>query len=266
MQQDPYNVLGISQNSSESEIKKAYRKLALKHHPDKKGGDNDKFREISEAYQEILNPQSMMNEFPDFMDIFSQMFGGYQQTKQRAYAILNLTLKELYIGGKHKVNYKYKKIIGMKQQEQSLGPLKTIMVIPDEIDIESTEEITIPAGFNPENPFYVSTFPDFDLFVDINISKNDSIFKLKGNDLYTTIKLNLSESLLGFERTIELLDDRKLDLSSDRIIMSQEEKEITGEGLNSKGNLYIKFKIEYPKGSVIPEKYKDELKNILNSI
>jgi molecular chaperone DnaJ len=47
---DYYNILGVNKNASAAEIKKSYHKLAHKYHPDKKGGDSDKFKEITEAY------------------------------------------------------------------------------------------------------------------------------------------------------------------------------------------------------------------------
>ena len=52
MGKDYYKILGVSRNASEDEIKKAYRKLALKYHPDKNQdpGAEDKFKEIAEAY------------------------------------------------------------------------------------------------------------------------------------------------------------------------------------------------------------------------
>jgi len=53
---DYYQILGISRDSSQDEIKKAYRKLAHKHHPDK-GGDERKFKEINEAYQILSNAE-----------------------------------------------------------------------------------------------------------------------------------------------------------------------------------------------------------------
>ncbi len=53
---DYYETLGVSRNASQEEIKKAYRKLAHQHHPDK-GGDEKKFKEINEAYQTLGNPQ-----------------------------------------------------------------------------------------------------------------------------------------------------------------------------------------------------------------
>ena len=48
---DYYKILGIDRSASEGEIKKAYRRLAHQHHPDKSGGDEKKFKEINEAYQ-----------------------------------------------------------------------------------------------------------------------------------------------------------------------------------------------------------------------
>ncbi len=47
---DYYEVLGVTKGASEDEVKKAFRKAAVKHHPDREGGDEDKFKEANEAY------------------------------------------------------------------------------------------------------------------------------------------------------------------------------------------------------------------------
>ncbi|MDZ7798122.1 MAG: molecular chaperone DnaJ [Patescibacteria group bacterium] len=57
MSKDYYNILGVGKDADENEIKKAYRKLAHKYHPDKKGGDEAKFKEINQAYQVLSNKE-----------------------------------------------------------------------------------------------------------------------------------------------------------------------------------------------------------------
>ncbi len=66
---DYYQILGISRNASKDEIKKAYRKLAHKYHPDKSGGDEKKFKEINEAYQ-ILSDDKKKNQYDQYGRVF----------------------------------------------------------------------------------------------------------------------------------------------------------------------------------------------------
>ena len=62
---DYYESLGVSKNASDDEIKKAFRKLAVKHHPDKDGGDETKFKEINEAY-EVLKDKQKRQRYDQF--------------------------------------------------------------------------------------------------------------------------------------------------------------------------------------------------------
>lgn len=62
---DYYEVLGVSKSASDDEIKKAFRKLAVKHHPDKEGGDESKFKEASEAY-EVLKDKQKRQRYDQF--------------------------------------------------------------------------------------------------------------------------------------------------------------------------------------------------------
>ncbi len=113
---DYYGILGVSKGASEDEIKKAFRKLAHKYHPDKRGGDEQKFKEVSEAYS-VLSDKKKRAEYDaygrtftsgthgaeydfsgfqdfargfrsenadfDFGDVFNEFFGGRAQPRER---------------------------------------------------------------------------------------------------------------------------------------------------------------------------------------
>lgn len=71
---DYYNVLGVSKNASKEEIKKAFRKLAHKHHPDKSGGNDADFKKVNEAYQ-VLSDDKKRAEYDRYGKVFSDGAG-----------------------------------------------------------------------------------------------------------------------------------------------------------------------------------------------
>ena len=139
-QKDYYAILGVQKGASKEELKKAFRGLAHKYHPDKSGGDEAKFKEINEAYQVLSDdekrstydrygsgafdgsgPQggqgfggfdfSSFSQGFDMGDLFGDFFGGSQRSNERATRAqgehiqvdLNLTFKEAIFGGKREV-------------------------------------------------------------------------------------------------------------------------------------------------------------------
>ena len=122
---DHYTTLGVAKNAAPDELKKAYRKLASQHHPDK-GGDTAHFQKIQAAYETLSDPQKrqiydnpqpqgMPGGFhfnfnggpsggPGFPDIFAQMFKQHQhqarQPQQQIYrTTVWITLEQVYSGG-----------------------------------------------------------------------------------------------------------------------------------------------------------------------
>ena len=116
---DPYKVLGLNKSASPDEVKKAYRKLAHEHHPDKNAGSKEaeeKFKEISAAYEQIQNPQPEAPNFTaqgqDFTSMFNDLFGGFNhqhnqnQNKGQDYRInVNLSFKESCFGTDKEITF-----------------------------------------------------------------------------------------------------------------------------------------------------------------
>src|ERR1035437_1806720 len=75
MAKDYYEILGVDKKSSQDEVKKAFRKLAHKHHPDKQGGDAAKFKEASEAYS-VLSDDKKRADYDRFGRTASQQTAG----------------------------------------------------------------------------------------------------------------------------------------------------------------------------------------------
>ena len=101
-----YDTLGISSNASETQIKKAYHKLAKTHHPDKKNGDDTEFKKITKAYEILSDPEKRVNydRFGETMegsqqDFFADMFsgmsmgGGFPQQSRRKPKGADITVK-----------------------------------------------------------------------------------------------------------------------------------------------------------------------------
>ncbi len=120
MNQDYYKTLGLDKSASQDEIKKSYRKLSKKYHPDVNPQGEKMFKEVSEAYDTLSDPdkrKSYDNPQPNFgggdiNDIFNQFFGGRNRPRAKRRVKtpdkvleLNVTIKESFLGLEKELNY-----------------------------------------------------------------------------------------------------------------------------------------------------------------
>ena len=215
---DYYTTLGVNKNASQDEIKKAYKKLANKHHPDK-GGDQNKFKEISVAYDTIGDPQKRaeydhqqtfghtQHHFThDFNDIFGQHFGSnpffgdifgrrhHQVHKNRD---LNLQCQVSFVDsftGKQ---------LEAKYTLPSGKPQSVIINIP--AGVQHGDNIKY-SGLGDDS---ISHLQRGDLNVTILVEAHQK-FDRRGNDVYTTVEINAIEAMIGCRKQIKSVTDETM--------------------------------------------------------
>ena len=82
MTKDYYEILGVNKSASKDEIKKAFYKLAQKYHPDKKGGNEEKFKQVNEAYQ-VLSDDAKRSKYDQFGSGYENMGGSLRRRVRR---------------------------------------------------------------------------------------------------------------------------------------------------------------------------------------
>ena len=209
---DYYAALGVPKTATADDIKRAFRRLASQHHPDK-GGDTQKFQAIQQAYAtlgdeqkraEYDNPRPQFGGFSGFQgtpggvninDIFGQMFGQQfaqqHQHPRRSHVRMTLwiSLLDVATGGKRTV---------------SLGTQAGVSAV----------EIEIPLGINDgDNVQYEGIGPGgSDLVVQFKISP-DRVWQRDGLNLTQEVRIDIWNLILGGDLTIDTLNGKTLSTS-----------------------------------------------------
>jgi DnaJ-class molecular chaperone len=241
-----YQTLGVDRDATPDQVKRAYRKLASQHHPDK-GGDKNKFQEIEEAYRTLSDPQKRaMHDNPghggqhggfgnqgpfDFESIFN-IFGtrfqhpGHPRQRQQARMSLWITLRDVAHGGHKTIS------VGTPQGTQ-------------------TVEIDIPLGINDgDSVQYAGLGPGgMDLLITFRIHPDPQWSR---QDLNLSIELTVSvwDLITGGETTLRDLLGNTLSLTVPPRTQPGTVFRLRGRGLSSRngnsGDILVKLQARIP--------------------
>lgn len=274
---DYYQVLGVSKDAKTEDIKKAYRKLARKYHPDLNPNDQEakkKFQEINEANEVLSDPEKRKKydaygqewkhaeayekagrsgqqagaqggaDFSGFggegfSDFFESMFGGG------------------FTGGRQQVKFRgqdYHAELRIDLVSAYTSHKQTLTVNGKNI------RITVPAGIEDGQVIKIAGHggqgvnggPNGDLYITFAI-ENNTRFRRSGNDLYTQVPLDLYTAVLGGEIVTETLDG-KVKLKVKPETQNGTKVKLAGKGFpvykkdGVFGDLYITYEIRIPTG------------------
>jgi curved DNA-binding protein len=271
---DYYKILGVDRKASDDEIRKAYRKLAKKYHPDYNPDNKqaeDRFKEINEAY-EVLSDAKKRSYYDRVGSDYSswQQRGNPGNFNWGQYGAPGGTrvnmddLNDMFGGG---FSDFFQTIFGMggsraSQRSQPQGYQQDLDITFEEAFkgttrlIESNgkqKRVRIPAGVRTGSKVRVAgAGPNgLDLYLIVNV-KDDNRFERRGNDLHTTATVDVFTAILGGEADVETINGTiKLNIPAGT--QPEQVFRLAGRGIphvkdkNNKGDLYVKLKVQIPK-------------------
>ena len=258
---DPYQVLGVKRDASEAEVKKAFKKLAMKHHPDR-GGDEEKFKEINEAYERITSPEKFRNqqgfdgdfEFTpggfsfrrggNFEDIFSDFFnfhgngGNGPRRSATVQVTLWITLEDVVTGGERPVSL------------QSNSGVNTVKISIPRGVVDNTQVRYANIGPNGQ-----------DVIIVFRVRPHPVFERLKAVDLARNVDVDFWTLILGGMVPVNTLSGRQLSLRIPPKTKPGTTMKMAGQGIQNsrqQGDLYVRI------NAVMPEHIDEDIINLLS--
>ena len=280
---DYYQILGVSKNASEEEIKKAYRKLARKYHPDLNPNDKEahkKFQQINEANEVLSDPEKRKKydhygKDWKYAEQFEQArqqrqhsgdFGGFGsgQSFTESFGAEDFSgFSDFFnsmFGGSDKSQRSRASFKGQDYQaELHLSLRDAAKTHQQTLTIDGKNvRITIPAGVANAQKIKLKGYgasginggPNGDLYITFKIA-DDLHFKRLGNDLYTTAEIDLYTAVLGGETTVDTLEG-KIKLKVPAGTQNGAKTRVKGRGFpvykqeDQKGDLYVTYQVKIP--------------------
>jgi curved DNA-binding protein len=278
---DYYKILGVERNAGEDDIRKAYRKLAMKYHPDRNPNDKqaeERFKEINEAYQVLSDSKKrahydrLGSDYSNWQqrgapgDFNWDEYGGFPGGVRVEYGDLD----DLF-GGAGGFSDFFRTIFGRgaegsgtrtRSPQQPQGYQQELEITLDEAYHGTTrllqtdgkqKQVRIPAGVRTGSKVRVAgAGPNsLDLYLIVEV-KDDKRFERRGNDLHTTATVNIFTAILGGEAEVETLSG-KIKLNIPAGTQPEQVFRLGGRGMPSvkntteKGDLYVRLKVQIPK-------------------
>jgi DnaJ-class molecular chaperone len=240
-----YDILGVSQYATQEEIKKAYRRIAMKNHPDRHPNDSSaekRFKEATEAYTALVKSNPSGNEF----NFSSEEFKNMLKNKK----IFDDFLEGLDIRSKKRNNVAS---VSISIREAYYGTTKTI----------GSDTVNITRGVR-NNAKIVSTSGNL---VNILIP-HDNFWERNLDDLMCDVKITAFEAMIGTSAVIKHLDGKQYKFKIPAGTQHGGLIRITGKGMPNPtflgrfGDLLIRCKVEIPKH--LSESEKSMIEQIMN--
>jgi curved DNA-binding protein len=280
---DYYNILGLPRSATQQDIKKAYRKLARKYHPDVNPGDTSaekKFKEINEANEVLSDPDNRAKydeygkdwQHAEAFEKAKKEQAGYQrQRSSGGDAFSEDDFSDFFsamFGGRGKSGGRSMQFRGQDIQAELELPLEEVYRSHKRTLHVSGKNIrlTIPAGIRNGQVIKIKNHgaegiqggPRGDLHIRFSIV-NNTPFRRDEDNLYTTVKLDLYKALLGGEIIVDTFDGQvKLKVKPETPNGSQVKLKGKGFPVYKKeghfGDLFITYEIELPKKLSLKEK------------
>lgn len=267
-----YDTLGVSENASLDEIKKAYRKLANQHHPDK-GGDTEKFQNVQSAYDVLSDPnrRSQYDAERQGAGGFKFNFNGHDVGGSMPREMEEM-LRNFGFAFGHGFAHSGDPFSSFRQPRRNKDLQIEIIIslastLQDQtkiITVKTTNgesypvEVKIPRGIKPSSTIkypglgdnFFSTLPRGDLYIKIQIEANTE-FSLDNIDLYKSIEVDCISAMIGCTYAVKGLDDKVFELNIPPGTQPGTRLRLAEQGLyamnqNIRGNLIINVKITIP--------------------
>lgn len=247
---DPYQILGVGKDANDDEIKKAYRRLAKEHHPDKTGGDDTRFKEIAHAYDILSDPQKkaqwnnqsrfgggfddqFFEEFlrnQGFSDMFNQRYGWSNGKGSDVRANIQIRLEDAYYG---------------TSRELRLGTRNISVNIPP--GVKNGQRLRLK-GLGQRG---MTEDMNGDLILTVQVLDHPEFF-LDNRGLHTIKRVNMFDALLGAKDTVTIFD-KTITYTIPKLTQNGTMLRVKGKGFphynnaDQCGDLYINIAIEMPK-------------------